>query len=111
MPQPEPKPVLPEPQAKPPGQQSVFAQLQQNRLQAASAPNTVPGKSQSFPEALSGLLVSLDRELEVVAKAGSDAFNQRDLARADAALKFSARLSDFRDIAREILDYYRIKPR
>ena len=63
----------------------------------------------SFPAALSLLLGTLDKELEVVAKAGMDAFSQRDLVRADAALKFSGRLSEFRALVLEILDYYKRK--
>jgi hypothetical protein len=47
--------------------------------------------------------------MEVVAKAGADAFAQRDLARADAALKFTARLSEYRQLSQELLDYYRRK--
>jgi hypothetical protein len=69
----------------------------------------VPNQNVSFPVALSMLLPTLDRELEVVAKAGMDAFSQRDLVRADAALKFSGRLSEFRALALEILDYYKRK--
>jgi hypothetical protein len=63
----------------------------------------------NLPAALSLLIVSLDREMEVVAKAGADAFAQRDLARADAALKFTARLSEYRQLSQELLDYYRRK--
>ena len=63
----------------------------------------------NLPAALSVLLASLDREMEVVAKAGADAFAQRDLGRADAALKFSARLSEYRNVSQELLDYYKRK--
>ncbi len=65
-----------------------------------------PPRPATFPEALKALLACLDQELEVVAKAGSDAFAQRDLARADAALKFSGRLTEFRTLARELHEYY-----
>jgi hypothetical protein len=54
-------------------------------------------------------LMSIDKELEVVAKAGADAFNSKEFARADAALKFSARLNDYRKVSQELLDYYRRK--
>jgi hypothetical protein len=103
-----PAPPPPDPQAK---GGSGFANLQQGRL-AASAPNAVPGKPgpANFPDSLSHMLTFLDKELDVVHKAGSDAFAARDLARADAALKFSSRLQEFRDFARELLDYYRVKP-
>ena len=47
--------------------------------------------------------------LEVVAKAGADAFALRDLGRADAALKFSARLADYKQMSQELLEYYRRK--
>ncbi|HEY9677940.1 MAG TPA: hypothetical protein V6C76_08015 [Drouetiella sp.] len=65
-----------------------------------------PVRPATFPEALGALLATLDAELESVAKAGSDAFAQRDLARADAALKFSGRLNEFRTLARELFEYY-----
>ena len=63
----------------------------------------------NLPSALTHLIQSLDRELEVVAKAGADAFASRDLARADAALKFSGRLNEYRQMSQELLDYYRRK--
>jgi hypothetical protein len=63
----------------------------------------------NLPAALTLLIQSLEREMEVVAKAGADAFALRDLGRADAALKFSARLADYRQISQELLEYYRRK--
>jgi hypothetical protein len=63
----------------------------------------------NLPAALSLLIQSLEREMEVVAKAGADAFALRDLGRADAALKFSARLADYKQISQELLEYYRRK--
>jgi hypothetical protein len=63
----------------------------------------------NLPAALGILILSLDRELEVLAKAGADAFAARDLVRADAALKFSGRLSEYRQLSQELLDYYRRK--
>lgn len=79
--------------------------------QPAASGSAPPAREQpiSFPAALSLLVGTLDRELEVVAKAGADAFAQRDLARADAALKFSGRLTEFRVMAHELLEYYRRK--
>jgi hypothetical protein len=71
-----------------------------NMQQQTQAPTT-------FPAALSLLLGTLDRELAVVAKAGADAFAARDLTRADAALKFSGRLTEFRALAQELLEYYK----
>jgi hypothetical protein len=63
----------------------------------------------NLPAALSLLIQSLEREMEVVAKAGADAFALRDLGRADAALKFSARLADYKQMSQELLEYYRRK--
>jgi hypothetical protein len=82
--------------------QQAVQQQQQNR-----DPNSRTDPSMSFPAALSLLLSTLDRELEVVAKAGADAFAARDLTRADAALKFSGRLTEFRSVAHELLEYYK----
>jgi len=86
---------------------------QQTPMQQAPAPAhgqyAAANPNVSFPVALSMLIPTLDRELEVVAKAGMDAFSQRDLVRADAALKFSGRLSEFRALALELLDYYKRK--
>jgi len=87
------------PAAQPPQPQPQAPQPQQQQYRQPTRPAT-------FPEALSALLSCLDQELEVVAKAGSDAFAQRDLARADAALKFSGRLTEFRTLARELYEYY-----
>jgi hypothetical protein len=81
-------------------------QPQYQQPQQQPPPQPQPVRPATFPEALSALLTTLDQELEVVAKAGSDAFAQRDLARADAALKFSGRLSEFRTLARELWEYY-----
>jgi len=118
-----------------PGQQ--FAQLQRqmnnmNQVRQGDAgadpsqlpPNAMPPDNQhgqqmspgqalpnqppvSFANSLYLMLGALDRELEIVAKAGSDAFAQKDLARADAALKFSERLTEFRKNAQHLMDYYR----
>ncbi len=89
-------------------------QAQQQSQQPQRAPQAPPPQYQqqqpqrpaNFTEALSALLSCLDQELEIVARAGSDAFAQRDLARADAALKFSGRLTEFRTLARELYEYY-----
>lgn len=59
--------------------------------------------------ALDLLISALDHELEIIAKAGAEAFSHRDLARADAALRFSGRLSEYRKMSQELLDYYRRK--
>lgn len=77
-----------------------------NQQGANQAMNQQP---MNLPAALTILITSLDRELEVVAKAGADAFAARDLARADAALKFSGRLNEYRQMSQELLDYYRRK--
>ncbi len=101
-------PQMPQPPQYPP--QTAQPQYQQPPQAAPQpAPPAAPAqpvRPATFPEALSALLSTLDKELEVVAKAGSDAFAQRDLARADAALKFSGRLSEFRTLARELWEYY-----
>lgn len=119
-PQPQPGGYPPAPQQPPqnmqqPGMSPPMPQMpygQQPMQQQPPHPQgQQPGANPnvSFPVALSMLLPTLDRELEVVAKAGMDAFSQRDLVRADAALKFSGRLSEFRTLALEILDYYKRK--
>ncbi|HEY9733196.1 MAG TPA: hypothetical protein V6C89_14860 [Drouetiella sp.] len=89
-----------------PQTQPQYPQPQYQQQPAQPAPPPQPVRPATFSEALSALLSTLDQELEVVAKAGSDAFAQRDLARADAALKFSGRLSEFRTFARELWEYY-----
>lgn len=95
------------PQQQQQPQQRVPQQPQQQPPQyQQQQPPPPPPRPATFPEALSALLACLDQELEVVAKAGSDAFAQRDLARADAALKFSGRLTEFRTLARELHEYY-----
>jgi hypothetical protein len=89
------------PQPQPPQQQPA--------PMAASAPAPTPTGPMNLPAALNILLMSIDKELEVVAKAGADAFNSKEFARADAALKFSARLNEYRKVSQELLDYYRRK--
>ncbi|HEY9716721.1 MAG TPA: hypothetical protein V6C69_04600 [Trichormus sp.] len=96
-------------QGVPPQGMQQFPYGQQPQPPGQQPQQAVPNQNVSFPVALSMLLPTLDRELEVVAKAGMDAFSQRDLVRADAALKFSGRLSEFRALALEILDYYKRK--
>lgn len=81
--------------------QQQMQNMNQNRQPGRVDPNI------SFASALSQLVMALDRELEIVAKAGADAFAQKDLGRADAAIKFSARLNEFRGTAIELLEYYR----
>ena len=101
-------PWPPSPQA---GQsQQPFQNLQLQMQQMNQMRQGQSGRSdQSFSSALTNLLDALERELEIVAKAGSDAFSQKDLARADAALKFSARLTEFKATAAELLEYYKRK--
>lgn len=99
------QPKFPQPQY-PQAMQFPQQQPQQAPPYQQPAPAPQPVRPATFPEALSALLATLDQELEVVAKAGSDAFAQRDLARADAALKFSGRLNEFRTLARELWEYY-----
>jgi hypothetical protein len=93
------------PQSAPPQQQ----QQQRPAAMAAPLPSSPTTGPMNLPAALSILLISIDKELEVVAKAGADAFNAKEFARADAALKFSARLNDYRKVSQELLDYYRRK--
>jgi hypothetical protein len=93
--------------SQPPPQQQQ--QQQRPAPMAAPAPVATPTGPMNLPAALNILLMSIDKELEVVAKAGADAFNSKEFARADAALKFSARLSDYRKVSQELLDYYRRK--
>ncbi len=103
-------PVPPPP--TPPGPQPSADQMAQAMAAAqnAAAANAArPTQPMNLPAALSLLIASLDREMEVVAKAGADAFALRDLGRADAALKFSSRLSEYRQMSQELLDYYRRK--
>lgn len=102
VPRPTPQPQMQPPQLPPPP-----PQMPPQPKPAAAPP---PAQQASFPVALSNMISSLDRELEIVAKAGADAFAQRDLTRADAALKFSGRLTEFRNIALELLEYYKRKP-
>ncbi|MDR3613455.1 MAG: hypothetical protein P4L53_07805 [Candidatus Obscuribacterales bacterium] len=97
----------------PPPAQTLQQQQQQQQQRpapmATPAPVAPPNGPMNLPAALSILLMSIDKELEVVAKAGADAFNSKEFARADAALKFSARLNDYRKVSQELLDYYRRK--
>ena len=86
-----------------------MAQAMAAAQNAAAANAARPTQPMNLPAALSLLIASLDREMEVVAKAGADAFALRDLGRADAALKFSSRLSEYRQMSQELLDYYRRK--
>ncbi|HEY9756293.1 MAG TPA: hypothetical protein V6C97_14090 [Oculatellaceae cyanobacterium] len=94
-------------QAAPPPSADQLAQAMAAAQNAANAAR--PAQPMNLPAALSQLIASLDREMEVVAKAGADAFALRDLGRADAALKFSSRLSEYRQMSQELLDYYRRK--
>lgn len=94
-------------QAGPPPSADQLAQAMAAAQNAANAAR--PVQPMNLPAALSQLIASLDREMEVVAKAGADAFALRDLGRADAALKFSSRLSEYRQMSQELLDYYRRK--
>jgi hypothetical protein len=59
-----------------------------------------------LPNALQILLNSLDLELEAVAQAGAQAFNNRNFTRAQAILEFSSRLSEFRQTSKQLLDDY-----
>jgi hypothetical protein len=99
QPQAKPGPAWTQPQAPAPGQQG-FQNLQNQRRPG-------PEPTGGFANALAQFIMSLDRELEVVAKAGSDAFARKDLQRADAALKFSGKLTEFRNMATELLEYYK----
>jgi hypothetical protein len=85
-----------------------MAQVMAAAQNAAQSPAR-PAVPVNLPAALSQLIASLEREMEVVAKAGADAFALRDLGRADAALKFSARLDNYKQISQELLEYYRRK--
>jgi len=97
----------------PPAQapQPALSTQQQQRPPAVAVPtpSAPPTGPMNLPASLNILLMSIDKELEVVAKAGADAFNAKEFARADAALKFSARLNDYRKVSQELLDYYRRK--
>jgi hypothetical protein len=107
-------PAAPQPHQPPSLQQQGFQNLQMqmqqmNQIRTSGQGQMKPDAQMSFSNALIQLVSALDRELEIVAKAGSDAFAQKDLARADAALKFSGRLTDFRQTAQELLEYYKRK--
>ena len=111
-----PPPVMP--QAAAPStdqqekQQQGFQNLQmqmQHMNQLRQEPQNKSDAQMSFSNALVQIVGALDRELEIVAKAGADAFAQKDLSRADAALKFSGRLTEFRRMAQEFLEYYKRK--
>jgi hypothetical protein len=105
---PHPTPSIPP--GLPPGPPPSADQLAQAMAAAQNAANASrPAQPMNLPAALAQLIASLDREMEVVAKAGADAFALRDLGRADAALKFSSRLSEYRQMSQELLDYYRRK--
>ncbi|MBS1953028.1 MAG: hypothetical protein JST89_02520 [Cyanobacteria bacterium SZAS-4] len=108
MPQQPAQPMQPQQPGYPPQmqQQQPQQRVPQQPQYQQQQPPPPPPRPATFSEALSALLSCLDQELEVVAKAGSDAFAQRDLARADAALKFSGRLTEFRTLARELHEYY-----
>jgi hypothetical protein len=83
--------------------------MPQQRPAPVATPAPTPAGPMNLPAALNILLMSIDKELEVVTKAGAEAFNAKEFARADAALKFSARLNDYRNVSQELLDYYRRK--
>ena len=99
------------PQMRPNGPAPTNEQVAQAMAAAQNAAQSPARPTQpiNLPAALNLLIQSLDREMEVVAKAGADAFALRDLGRADAALKFSARLADYRQTSQELLEYYRRK--
>lgn len=103
---PQAYPMQPHPQMHMPQQQMPPQQQQSYLPQPEPAPAQRPLSPENFHNVLSVLIQCLDKELEAVAKAGADAFAARDLSRADAALKFSGRLTDFRAVARELLSYY-----
>jgi hypothetical protein len=108
--QPQPQGGQMQHQPHPPGPMPSPDQLAQAMAAAQNAANASrTAQPMNLPAALSLLIASLDREMEVVAKAGADAFALRDLGRADAALKFSSRLSEYRQMSQELLDYYRRK--
>ncbi len=90
--------------------QSAAAKNSEQVLGATRLPASgmVPGPM-NLPAALGMLITALDRELQVIAKAGSEAFAAGDIARADAAVKFSGRLGEYRKLSQELLDYYRRK--
>jgi hypothetical protein len=100
--------IQPQPNAAPAPTQEHMAQAMAAAQNAAQSPAR-PSAPVNLPAALSQLIQSLEREMEVVAKAGADAFALRDLGRADAALKFSARLDNYKQISQELLEYYRRK--
>lgn len=60
----------------------------------------------SLPDALQLMLAALDLELDAVARAGAEAFNQKDLDRAHAILAFTNRLIEFRQVSQRLLDDY-----
>ena len=109
--EPPPLPVLPPNQIPPIADQgqrpNPLGRLDPNQSQGQGHGPSQGQAHLSFAGSLAQMLAALDRELEIVAKAGSDAFSQKDLARADAALKFSERLTEFRKTANQLLDYYR----
>ncbi len=83
---------MPQPQESASAQHQGIQHLQQQMNAMRQTLPLGPGRTETqlpFPAALSMMISALDRELEVVAKAGAEAFSQKDLARADAALKFS----------------------
>lgn len=57
----------------------------------------------SLTEALKVLLPGLDAELESLARQGGEAFSKRDFKLADDILKWSGRLSQFREEAADLL--------
>ncbi|HEY9715060.1 MAG TPA: hypothetical protein V6C72_16440, partial [Chroococcales cyanobacterium] len=101
------QPVMPSP-SQHPHSSHTSAAAPSHMQQTYGQPEATPAfNEQNLGDVLQALVTCLDRELEVVAKAGADAFAQRDLNRADAALKFSERLTDFRSVAQELLSYYK----
>jgi hypothetical protein len=59
-----------------------------------------------LPAALQILLQSLDLELEAVSQAGAQAFNARDLARTQAILELTNKLSELRQLAEQLYNDY-----
>jgi hypothetical protein len=84
-------------------------QVTPNIMNTPGSNSSTEVKPMNLPVVLSQLINSLDRELGAVAKAGAEAFALRDLVRADAALKFSTRLAEYRRVTQELLDYYHRK--
>lgn len=92
----------------PASNQSSNQSQTQPQTQPQTTPQTTPSNSSSheylsLTDGLRVLLPGLDAELEALARQGGEAFAKRDFKLADDILKWSGRLSQFREEAADLL--------